>query len=479
MPAAQATSNMTHQSQSRLPRTAGAGIHKPSTASASAPNAIDRSGAIGMVSRANAEPHEARHDGHQRAREHVRIDGRPEALEPLARITEQADDVVRDGRHRQALDGLLQPQLLGRAAVHRLQDLPVLVFLDDRHARAQQVVDVGDAARQRFLARRRRLARVHRGREAAVHEFLHGRHAFDAGFAQFLDPGLHEAVIGLRCGKAVTVVEGELFQARRELSDLCQQVLVARDGLAGHHALGEGRQFGLDVVQCRGHRARGRQAQERHHAVGVDLQHALREAAGLLRAHLDVAQHEARKTVGLDREIRPHLTALHHARAHQVVAGEAVLQGGRVGRAALQQHVRRRHQAAVQPEDPRLRQMCKRHARERLRDRQPWGDLFRERVRGELRVAFPLEAEAAEVVIEVIGRHVRRRDAEMPAQRGQQRMLVRTVLAARSGLAGAVHGEVRDGFGRFQPEEGTRMDFGGQRNALGVAQARVSGGHGR
>jgi hypothetical protein len=86
------------------------------------------------------------------------------------RISEQADDVIADRRHRQALDRRLQAHLQLRAPVHGLQQVAVLLLQLDVDPRAQQVCAARELGREVGLARLHRRAGAHDGRHAARQE---------------------------------------------------------------------------------------------------------------------------------------------------------------------------------------------------------------------------------------------------------------------------------------------------------------------
>lgn len=66
-------------------------------------------------------------------------------------VGQEADHVIADGRNREPFHGLLQPQLRLSAAVHRLEEIAVLLLKLDIDARAQEVGGARQLARQAFL----------------------------------------------------------------------------------------------------------------------------------------------------------------------------------------------------------------------------------------------------------------------------------------------------------------------------------------
>jgi hypothetical protein len=83
----------------------------------------------------DADERERHHDGCTQSR----IDVDTGAMRSLKHKMGKARDVVGDGRHRQPLDRLLQPQLDAPALVHRVKQVPVLILDLDLHPRAQEV----------------------------------------------------------------------------------------------------------------------------------------------------------------------------------------------------------------------------------------------------------------------------------------------------------------------------------------------------
>jgi hypothetical protein len=59
----------------------------------------------------------------------IRIERPTGAFQPLRRIADEANDVIGDRGHRQALDGQLQTQLRLGTAIHRLQEGTVLPLM--------------------------------------------------------------------------------------------------------------------------------------------------------------------------------------------------------------------------------------------------------------------------------------------------------------------------------------------------------------
>ncbi len=109
---------------------------------------------------------------------------------------DQAEGVVADRKHRQALDQPLQLDLQLRAQVHALEQVLVLHLERNRDARPQQVGHPPNALRQVVEPARRRLAGAHGRLQAALDEGLHRRETFDAAFTQRQQPVLGQAAIG-------------------------------------------------------------------------------------------------------------------------------------------------------------------------------------------------------------------------------------------------------------------------------------------
>ena len=109
--------------------------------------------------------------------------------------------------------------------------------------------------------------------------------------------------------------------------------------------------------------------------------------------------------------------------------------------------------------------MLQRHAVECLLDGWRGVMALGEGIGREFGVAFPLQAEAAEVMEEELGLAPWRGHAEMAAQAGQEAMLDRAVGGAgRLAIAG-IDSQMGNRLGAMQVQEGTGMDFSGQRHA--------------
>ena len=121
----------------------------------------------------------------------------PAALAALASTPDERDAVVGDDDDREPFHGLLQAQLHAAAAVHRLEDLLVLLLARDIHPRAQQRARPRHARREVADAARRAAAGGHGRREAAVQELLDRREPRDAHLAQFREAAHDERVVGL------------------------------------------------------------------------------------------------------------------------------------------------------------------------------------------------------------------------------------------------------------------------------------------
>src|SRR4051812_45783893 len=86
-------------------------------------------------------------------------------------------------------------------------------------------------------------------------------------------------------------------------------------------------------------------------------------------------------------------------------------------------------------------------------------------------MAFPLEAEAAEVIKKEFSLGGRRGHPEMPAQVRQERMLYAAVDAAGWDAVAGIDRQVGDRFRAVQMQERTRMHFGCEWNAQCVVEA--------
>ena len=226
---------------------------------------------------------------------------------------------------------------------------------------------------------------------------------------------------------AVVLGAARLAHAVHEVGEL---VLGARDEAAG----------------VLGHR----EGEQRHHAVGLDLDQALGDAAGLARGEAVVEQQEVREAV-VQVEVGEHPAGtVRHARGHQGLAMARLLVQHRFERHlgnAAQLDVGGGDQQAGDGLAPR---------RGNVEQGVVVGavagfDAAEEAVAGELVVALPLQPEALGLEQHVAGFDVRCRLAELPGQRGE-------VVRLAPGAAFMVQeGQVGDEFRGVQRHRRARM----------------------
>ncbi|MNT32419.1 hypothetical protein D3C72_1682980 [compost metagenome] len=135
------------------------------------------------------------------------------------------------------------------------------------------------------------------------------------------------------------------------------------------------------------------------------------------------------------------------------------------------------HQLALQAHQPLLRQLLQGHALERLFQGQGGTRMLGKGKRGKFRVAFPFQAEAAKVVIEVLGFGSGRRDAKMRAQGRQGGVLSRHIRRTGRRAVIFIHGQMGDQLGGIELQKRPRVDFRSQRHAQGVVQTGVNQVH--
>ena len=247
-------------------------------------------------------------------------------MRALGQVGDQAGDVVGNGRHRQPLHRGLQFQLHALAVIHRGQNFLVALVLLNFHARAQQITHSRHPLRQRVLAVHGPLTGAARGREAPLHELLDGQQPRQALLAQIVNAFVHQLKVGLAGRKAR--VGGRVFalhlpgQTRQPIQQLG---LVIALGLANR--LRQICQLSLGRPQHHRCLARGRQAQQRRHAVGFNLQHPLHQAPQTAGADaVRRFDQDARIAIRMDGEIGTHLGVPHvHCGTGQGVVVEHVL----------------------------------------------------------------------------------------------------------------------------------------------------------
>jgi hypothetical protein len=110
-------------------------------------------------------------------------------------ISNQANDVVRNGGDRQPFHRLLQFKLRLGAPIHGLKQRLILPLYGNVHTRCQQLISARNSLRQRLLPPRYCAARIHRGRQTPFCEFSEGLHARYSNFSKFGDSALDQLVI--------------------------------------------------------------------------------------------------------------------------------------------------------------------------------------------------------------------------------------------------------------------------------------------
>ena len=141
-------------------------------------------------------PHSGRHHRDRQRRRGFGRQGPAQRLRGLRQITDQAHDVVRDGRYRQPFHGGLHLQLQILPVVHRGEQRLAALLLLDFHPRAQQVAHARDPLRERILPPGGPCTGAACGREAPVHELADGLHARQAGFGNVLDAAVQQLEVG-------------------------------------------------------------------------------------------------------------------------------------------------------------------------------------------------------------------------------------------------------------------------------------------
>ena len=222
---------------------------------------------------------------------------------------------------------------------------------------------------------------------------------------------------------------GQLREAQQQLG---LGLLLRAADLAG-----DARQVALGMHQRPAHLARHRQAEQRAHAVGLDLQQPLHRAPQAPRAHLaGRGEDEPRMAVGMQAEVGVDLAQLvHHLGGHQAVFVERLAHQllHRVVGAAADDHVQAHQPLPGQRMQPVLRHFVQRLGVEALglvAQRAPEG------VGLELGVALPAQSQApAQLDAQVAG--IRR------GQRQQTRAQQRIEVCARGAIGRGQHGDVR------------------------------------
>ena len=292
-----------------------------------------------------------------------------------------------------------------RAPVHGFEQLPVLLLAHDVHARGEQAARARHALGELELAARGGLAGLHRRREPPGHELVDRLQALHPVLAQVGDAAPHDVVVGARGAKAALVGGDEVLDLRGKPRQLLQELRLVGAALLGD--VGDDRGEPPFLAGEGGHRrARRGQREQRHHAVGLDLEEALQHAPGAAARQRAIEHDEAAEAVVVDAEVGQHRSgAVADLRADEVVAREQrrVIAGvGRSRAAAHQLGVPGEHELARQRRRPALGQRGERGGGKR-RGIVPW------RVHGvgrELGVPLPADAAGAELGAEVarIGR---------------------------------------------------------------------------
>ena len=230
----------------------------------------------------------------------IRVDANASRLERLGRTADETDDVVAHCGDRQTFNGLPEPKLPPRAAVHRGQQRLVLLLARDFDARGEQAARLRRALRKIAQSLRHRGAGGHRQREAAGHELVHRLDARQAALAQlrkFRDARAHQIVAG------ATRPEAQLARGERALDcggeprQLAEHFLVG--AVVAPDVLGQRRERTFHGEDPRRQPAGDRQREERHHPGRINLDQALQQAARLARRATSVQHQEPRIAVGV------------------------------------------------------------------------------------------------------------------------------------------------------------------------------------
>ena len=151
------------------------------------------------------------------------------------KIADKPDPVIGDGGDRQPFDRLLQPQLVLRALVHRLQQVAVLPLDDHLGLGAHQVAGTGDAFGQPRKPFGKGAAAVERRRHPPAEEPGDALEALQPRELQAGDAVHQDRLIGLRRGKPVgglridfLEIGGLRREHRQKLLDLAVRLLDLR-----------------------------------------------------------------------------------------------------------------------------------------------------------------------------------------------------------------------------------------------------------
>ena len=380
----------------------------------------------------------------------------------------EADRVVADRDDRQPLHRLLQPKLHRRALVHRPQHLDVPRLVRHVDAGAEQVGGALGPAGQVGQPLLGGAAGAHRRVEAPHHELAEQLTAADALLAQHLDALVDDRLVGPGGAEAEGAGRGEMLDLGGDLQEPVEglRLVAALGGHARDH-LGE---LAVEARHCRGHLAGGRQGQERHRPVGLDLEHPLHDASEPAPADPRHRQHrEAAVPVLVDAEVAgDHRLAVDHpgdreALGHEPlreVLGDDGIDGVALGavdadEAGGDDQARGRGQPVLGEQ------------RRHLAGERRLGQAVEEqRVGDELGVHLPLQEAAAEGsrIVARTGRRMRR--AVAVEQRRKMRAVALAV--APGGVALGLDREVQRAAGRGQLRKRPGVQLVGQGVAVGV-----------
>ena len=310
-----------------------------------------------------------------------------------------------------------------------------------------------------------RLARGHRGTETPRHELVDRLQPGDAALTQFCNAGGDQVRVGTTGPEAELAGRQPALDLGRQAGQFVQKGLVAvMVRLAAGDAVGQAGQGTLDGQDARRLAARDRQGEQRHHAVGLDLEQALQHAAGLVGGEAAVQQQHARKAVLAGAEIRAgDARAVGHFGARDGVAVEPCREVGR-GRTrrrlhALHAGMQGRHRGARDARQPARRELGCRGGGEGL-GLSPAGV---DAVARELAMALPLQAQARS-----------QRDAELGgARRGRLQAVLLAQAAQVLQFALALravdqHGHMRGPRRGLDGHRRPRMHLVGQREPVRV-----------
>ena len=230
---------------------------------------------------ANGEPDEERDHRHSAGLDQIDIPSPGRQRQRFCQIADKADTIIGHRRDRQPFHRLLQAQLLAGTGVHRLQQVAVLPLDDHLRLGLQQVAGAGDPLGQARQPLGKGPAAVQRRCHAPPEEPANPLkpckpRELQAGDAVhqngFIGLGRRQPVGCLRVdflkvGGLRRKYRQQLLDLAMRLPDLCRKVgCQAADGA-------------LDPAKGGAMLAHRRKAEERQHAIGLELDDTLDHAA--------------------------------------------------------------------------------------------------------------------------------------------------------------------------------------------------------